>query len=180
MDYIVFDLELNSKPFKSRHPNEVIEIGAVKLNRDLEITGTFQSFVKPKVYKKLFKVIKQKTDISQEDINDAEDFKIVLSRFREWIARDYVLCSWGNDDIHHMRSNCRLNRLGTKWIKKCFDIQKHFSKVYGLPSGHVSSLKDALQVLDINVEGKLHRAGIDAKYTAEVFVGIFNEADLIQ
>jgi DNA polymerase III epsilon subunit-like protein len=54
MNYIVFDLELNSKPFKSRHPNEIIEIGAVKLNRNLEITGTFQSFVKPKVYKKAF------------------------------------------------------------------------------------------------------------------------------
>jgi inhibitor of KinA sporulation pathway (predicted exonuclease) len=179
MNYIVFDLELNSKPFKSRHPNEIIEIGAVKLNKDLEITDTFQSFVKPKVYKKLFKVIKLKTDIKQEDVNDAEDFKSVLSRFREWIDRDYVLCSWGNDDIHHMRSNCRLNRLGTKWIKKCFDIQKHFSKVYSLPQGQVSSLKDALQTLDINVDGKLHRAEADAKYTAGVFIRIFNESDLI-
>lgn len=178
MNYIIFDLELNSKPFKNRHPNEIIEIGAVKLSENLEIAGTFQSFVKPKMHKKLFKLIKQKTDIQQEDINNAEDFKCVLTKFREWIDEDYILCSWGYDDIHHMRSNCKLNSLSTKWIKKCFDVQKQFSKRFGLPPGQVSSLQNALTALDITLCENLHRAEIDAEYTTGIFVRIFDMADL--
>lgn len=176
MNYIIFDLELNSKPFKNRHPNEIIEIGAVKLNDNLEVAGTFQSFVRPKIYKKLFKVIKQKTDIKQEDINNAEDFKCVLAKFKDWIDRDYILCSWGYDDIHHLRSNCRLHRLSAKWIKNPFDIQKQFSIQNGLPAGQVSSLGNALGVLGVNVDEKLHRADIDAKYTADIFIRLKNDS----
>jgi inhibitor of KinA sporulation pathway (predicted exonuclease) len=179
MNYIIFDLELNSKPFKNRHPNEIIEIGAVKLNSNFEVVGTFQSFVRPKIYKKLFKVIKQKTDIKQEDINGAEDFKTVLTRFKEWADKDYILCSWGYDDIHHLRSNCKLYRLSAKWIKRYFDIQKQFSVQNGLPSGQVSSLGNALEVLGVNVDEKLHRADIDAKYTAGIFVRLVNDSGSI-
>jgi len=39
MNYIVYDLELNSKPFKSSIPNEIIEIGAIKLNENLQEIG---------------------------------------------------------------------------------------------------------------------------------------------
>jgi len=60
MNYIVYDLELNSKPFKSSIPNEIIEIGAIKLNENLQEIGMFSSFIKPKYFKKLFSVVKQK------------------------------------------------------------------------------------------------------------------------
>ena len=55
MNYIVFDLEWNQNPDGRRHPDsrlpfEIIEIGAVRLNEKLEITGTFQQLIRPKVY----------------------------------------------------------------------------------------------------------------------------------
>ncbi|MCX7922306.1 MAG: exonuclease domain-containing protein [Clostridia bacterium] len=178
MNYIIFDLELNSKPFKNRHPNEIIEIGAVKLNSDLKNEGVFQAFVKPKIYKKLFTVVKRKTKITQEDINEADGFKDVLARFKQWIEDDYILCSWGHDDIHHLKANCEFNKRGIKWLKKNMDIQKHFSKIYEAPPGQRYSLKNALEVLDINVQEELHRAEIDAMYTAEIFVKIFNRIDI--
>ena len=174
MDYIVFDLELNSKIFKSRLPNEIIEIGAVKLNDRLERVSSFQSFVKPKVHSKLFSIVKRKTNILQQDINNAQGFKDVLSSFKEWIGRDFILCSWGHDDIHHLKLNCQFNRSGSKWVSSYIDIQKHLSKIYNAPAGQRYSLTKALEILGIEVEGELHRADIDAKYTAEVFKRIFD------
>lgn len=178
MNYIILDLELNSKAFKSRHPNEIIEIGAIKLNTELKETGAFQAFVKPKVYRKLFPIVKRKTHISQDDINNAESFKVVLTSFKEWIGKDYILCCWGHDDIHHLKSNCEFNRRSTGWLKRSVDIQKQFSKISEAPSGQRVSLKNALIMLGIPLEEKLHRADADARYTAEVFKRIFNSLDL--
>lgn len=177
MNYIVFDLELNSKIFKSKLPNEIIEIGAVKLNRCLEEVSTFQSFIKPKIHRKLFPIIKRKTGILQADVNTAAGFKEVAGLFRQWIGKDYILCTWGHDDMHHIRSNCKLNRMNTDWLRNCLDIQKHFSKMYQSPPGQRFSLKSALSMLEIELEDELHRAEIDAKYTAKVFIEIFDRLE---
>lgn len=177
MNYIVFDLELNSKIFKSKTPNEIIEIGAIKLNERLECVDSFQAFVKPKVHKKLFPVVKRKTNILQQDINDAPNFRSVLLAFKEWIGRDYILCSWGHDDIHHLKLNCQFNKSGVKWIDSHIDIQKHFSRIYNAPAGQRYSLAKALELLGITVGEELHRADADARYTAEVFVRIYDKID---
>jgi 3'-5' exoribonuclease 1 len=178
MNYIIFDLELNSKVYKSELPNEIIEIGAIKLNDKLEIIDSFQSFTKPKIHRKLFPLIKRKTKITQESVNNADSFKDVLLRFRDWAGKNFILCSWGHDDIHHMKQNCKLNRLSAKWMKNTFDIQKHFSQAYEAPPGHKYSLTKALEALDIKPEEELHRAYIDAKYTTEVFIRLSDIIDL--
>lgn len=177
MNYIVYDLELNSKIFKSRIPNEIIEIGAVKLNDNLEILDSFQSFVRPKVHRKLFPLIKRKTGIIQEDVNNADSFKEVITRFIQWISGEYVLCSWGHDDIHHLRTNCELNRIKIGWLNSNIDIQNQVSQIYQLPKGEKYSLKKALLILDIPLEESLHRADVDAKYTAKIFIDVFDKLD---
>ena len=178
MNYIIFDLELNSKIFKSKLPNEIIEIGAVKVDDKLKQIGEFQAFVKPKIFRKLFPIVKRKTKINQKDIDDAESFKIVLDDFKDWIGgHEYILCSWGHDDFHHMKENCLFNRRSAKWINNHIDIQKHFSSLYGFASGTRSSLANALELLEITVDEDLHRADVDAKYTSEIFVRIFDKLD---
>ena len=54
VNYIIFDLEATcwlGRPPKGY--NEIIEIGAVKINQYGEETGRFESFVKPTVNRKL-------------------------------------------------------------------------------------------------------------------------------
>ncbi|UUZ92201.1 hypothetical protein LJK87_43485 [Paenibacillus sp. P25] len=48
MNYIVIDLEFNGRRHYNVYPMEIIEIGAVKLNEQLEIIDTFQSYIRPK------------------------------------------------------------------------------------------------------------------------------------
>ena len=55
MNYIVFDLEWNQSPDgkkfeNARLPFEIIEIGAVKLDKDKNIIDSFQRLIKPQVY----------------------------------------------------------------------------------------------------------------------------------
>lgn len=178
MDYIIYDLELNSKPFKSNLPNEIIEIGAVKLDSNLNEIDTFQAFIKPKYFKKLFPVVKRKTNITQEAINDAGNFKEVISNFRSWIGDNFILISWGHDDIHHLLTSCKGNKITTSWLKKNIDLQKQVSSIYQVPPGQRYSLENALNVLGIEVDEDLHRALADARYTAQIFQKTFDKLDL--
>ncbi|WP_187296174.1 3'-5' exonuclease [Tepidibacter mesophilus] len=178
MNYIIFDLELNSKPFKNKIPNEIIEIGAVKLNNDLEIIDRFQSFIKPKYFSKLFSLIKKKTNIKQVDIDNSDSFKSIIRSFKEWLGEDYLLCCWGYDDYYHIKSNCKLHNIKSSWISEFLDIQKQFSRIHKLEKGKTASLSNALALccIEINDEN-MHRADIDAEYTCKLFINIFQKLD---
>ena len=55
MNYIIFDFEWNNA-FNyaiKKSINEIIEIGAVKLDRNLNIVDTFKQLIKPKVSRKI-------------------------------------------------------------------------------------------------------------------------------
>lgn len=178
MNYIVYDLELNSKPFKSNLPNEIIEIGAIKLDDNLNKTGEFQSFVKPKYFKKLFSLVRKKTQITQENVNNADDFKNVITKFKQWIGTDSILISWGHDDIYNLSLNCRYHRIKVAWLKRNIDIQKQFSSIFNLPSGQRYSLENALKLMEIKTQDDFHRALVDAEYTSKIFKCIFEKVNL--
>ena len=55
MDYIIFDLEWNqgsrsSSAREERLPFEIVEIGAVKLNKNREMISEFSELIKPQIY----------------------------------------------------------------------------------------------------------------------------------
>ena len=54
MDYVIFDLEWNQCPYgkgkeNPKLPFEIIEIGAVKMDGERNVVGTFHRIVKPVV-----------------------------------------------------------------------------------------------------------------------------------
>ena len=55
VNYIIMDLEWNNTYCKKKKGfmNEIIEIGAVKLDSDLNIIDSYSVFVKPQLGKKL-------------------------------------------------------------------------------------------------------------------------------
>ena len=55
MNFIIFDLEWNNaySYAKKGFMNEIIEIGAVKLDENLKEIDRFREVVRPQVYKKL-------------------------------------------------------------------------------------------------------------------------------
>ena len=88
MQFVILDLEWNTaySGKLSRFINEIIEFGAVKLNEDLEVVDSFSSLVKPKIEKKLRGRVKTLTNISNEDVAEADGFEMVCERFTEWVG----------------------------------------------------------------------------------------------
>ena len=72
MNFIIFDLEWNNAyNYKlKRGMNEIIEIGAVKLDENLDVVDTFKQLIKPQLSKKLGSRFKNLTHITIDEIND--------------------------------------------------------------------------------------------------------------
>jgi inhibitor of KinA sporulation pathway (predicted exonuclease) len=185
MNYIIFDTEFNQPQPKLYNPNikfkpnrispfEVIEIGAAKVNQQLEIIDTFQSFINPVIYKRLSPIVSRKTKITKKDLNKGENYIKVMKAFRTWIGEDYILCTWSNNDIREMKRNCKYHNIDCEWLESYYDIQLHCTKLLGLPKSQTIGLKHALEAFNIEEDTGFHRAIDDAVYTAKVFIKVYS------
>ena len=115
MNFIVFDLEATCWQGSPRSMvQEIIEIGAVKLNSFGEVTGTFNRFVKPVMNPRLSAFCQELTSINQQEIDRARSFPQVIEHFQDWaeiFEQDYLLCSWGNFDRNMLIQDCLLHKL---------------------------------------------------------------------
>ena len=174
MNHVVVDLEMNpvSREFKEirRQMNdEVIEIGAVKLDGAFAETSRFQCYVKPE-YGKIRHQITKLTGITDETVADKEHFAAVFRRFVEWIGNeDVTIYSWSMSDIKQLKSECRLKlqdfdiaSFASHWI----DLQKEFDDRLGLTNS--LALHHALGAMNHRFEGVQHTALADALNTASI------------
>lgn len=174
MNYIVFDLEWNQAALGKRYinkkmPFEIIEIGAVKLNSDMEETGRFNELVKPKVYKNINRITGNIVHLDMKQLKSARPFQKVMESFLEFCGKDYVFCTWGNLDLIELQRNMKfysMSPLSQKPIK-FLDVQKLFALQFeGEKSQH--TLEYAVDVCGIQKDIPFHRAFADAYYTAKV------------
>ena len=73
MNYIILDLEWNQAAYKvdeeAELPFEIIEIGAVKLNKNAEIIDEFTALIRPQVYPFLVRRTREITGLSDDDLD---------------------------------------------------------------------------------------------------------------
>jgi DNA polymerase-3 subunit epsilon len=80
--FVVFDLETTGLDVKKHH---IIEIGAIRVNRDSTVHDTFQSLVKPG--RRISKNIERLTGITQAMLDaDGEPVASALQGFRDFIG----------------------------------------------------------------------------------------------
>jgi inhibitor of KinA sporulation pathway (predicted exonuclease) len=104
------DLEWNNTYCKKKKGfmNEIIEIGAVMLNEDLEVVDVFSTFIKAQLGKKLHSRVKELTNITNDDISSGTPFSQTMSLFRKWSSGpDTVFLTWGDTDIRVLIENFR-------------------------------------------------------------------------
>ena len=178
MNYIVFDLEWNQSPAgrageHPRMPFEIIEIGAVKLNEELEIMSEFRRLIKPKLYKKLQKYIRELLSYDEEDLKrDGVGFKEACSQFLEWAAdgseEGYAFCTWGPSDLSYLQNNMDFyNMKKLPYPLKFYDIQQIYAEKHS-KDGSVSRLEKAVDEMGIEADRPFHTAVNDAYYTGRV------------
>lgn len=177
MNYIIFDLEWN-QPYsndisfmkRTRMPitGEIIQIGAVKLNENMEIVDTFTMFVKPQFLHHMHKHVKELTGITQRDLSQGVPFKLAYAHFQHWCGSNYMLLSWGADDILMLRENLLLHTMKSIIYEQWADAQMIYSyERFGTTQQY--SLANAMKDLGVSSEQlSAHNALHDAIFTAHV------------
>ena len=186
MEYIVFDLEfnqgfdrkLNKTVSDEKCPFEIIQIGAVKLNSNLDMIDTFNTFVKPNIYKEIHPFIKKMTNINNEDVKDAPSFSEAFNMFNSFIGGEKnILCVWGNGDLKELYRNIKYYNLSTDNLSSNYiNVQHHASIYFNNPTGKSIGLQNAITLLELNQDKSYHNALNDAYYTSLVFKNIFNDS----
>lgn len=179
MNYIIMDLEWNNAYAKSDHKfiNEIIEVGAVKLDERLNTLSTFSELIKPVVAKKLRGRIKDLTHITNEDVSTGRSFSEVMHDFSKWCEGDCVIMTWGDTDIRTLLSNYIkfLGQSTIDFIEKYVDLQKYVQQFINMENIQQAGLSYAAGCLEIDPDSfPHHRALDDSILSAECFKKTFD------
>ena len=177
------DLEWNNAYMKSaqKFVNEIIEIGAVKLNENLEIVDTYSELIKPVVSRKLRSRIKDLTHLTNEDISGGIAFNEAISKLEEWSGNDALFMTWGDTDIRTMLSNFKyfLKKDSILFIERYADLQRYCQCFINMENIQQAGLSYAAECLQIDAEKyPHHRALDDSLLSAECFKQVFDKDKL--
>jgi DNA polymerase III epsilon subunit-like protein len=190
MAYIIIDLEFNNLEgitkffpniFEENNDlidldlkNEIIEIGAIKLDNYMKAIEDLKVYIKPSVIPILNPKISEITNIKEEDLAGGVSFEEGMDKLSTLIEEGDIICSWAKDDIIEIINNASYHNYDNiKWLKNYLDLQEYSTKILGKKKS--LSLKNALEEFKVKVDNtKLHDALNDAIYTGEVFKRIYN------
>ena len=185
MNYIIMDMEWNNSFNKAtqKFMNEIIEIGAVKLDENLNQIDTFSELIKPVISKKLRSRIKDLTHISNEDVKAGKSFKEVIREFKDWIGEDHLIMSWGDTDIRTLLTNYKwfMKKEQIDFIDRYADLQKYCQCFINMENIQQAGLSYAAECLEINPDDfPHHRALDDSLLSAECFKKVFDKEKLTE
>lgn len=174
MNYIVLDLEWNQgqRPrLKEDAPLfEIIEIGALKLDKDFNLVDVYESLVKPQIHKTMHKITADLVHLKMSDLKGGRPFEVVAKEFLEWCGKSPVFCIWGVQDLTEWQKNMEyyhMKPLGNGPIPY-YDVQK----LYSIYSGDKKKRQALHTVVElehmVDEDVSFHRALGDAYYTARV------------
>lgn len=188
MESIFVDFEMNpiDREYKSQRKivkNEIIEIGAVRVDELCNITSRFRCYVKPR-YNTIQRNITKLTGITDADVEDAIFFEEALQNFIGWIGSEKTkIYSWSNTDKEQLFGEALLklpeghNAL-LPTFRRWIDLQKIFSRLMGFD--HPVKLSNALGMLKIDFRGLEHSALIDAENSAVLLILLRNKEKFME
>lgn len=162
---IIVDLEATCEQDNREFPNEIIEIGAID-NYGKE----FSLFVKPKVKPVLTDFCKELTSITQEDVDNADEFPEVYSKWKKYVIGDgtpVTIVSWGEYDKRQLIRDMIRNKLPKdSLLDNHVNLKYYYKDVIGKWPGGMAK---ALRKLNIPLEGTHHRGIDDARNILKIY-----------
>jgi 3'-5' exoribonuclease 1 len=167
--YVVIDLEASCwEAAWVRHRMETIEIGAVRLDDGLDAVDEFDEFVRPVGIPRLSSFCKKLTSITQEQVDAADTFPVVLARFLHWAgSQPYRIVTWGAFDLGQIQMDCQRHgiafpqRLAADYV----NLKTAFGKWKDVKR---PGMTDALEILGLPHTGTHHRGIDDARNIARI------------
>ena len=185
MYYVIMDLEWNNayNKYKKGFVNEILEIGAVIADEELEVLDTFSVIIKSQLSKKLSGRVKNLTHITNEDMSSGVSFQKAISDFSKWLGgRNCVFMSWGNSDIRVLYDNfsmfCGIS--GIPFLTLYLDLQKYCQDFIVNAKNQQIGLVNAAVEMGIDVSHcKFHRALEDSLLGLRCLKKCYNREHLL-
>jgi len=159
-DYVVFDIETTGLSFKRC---KIIEIGAVRVDRDGKIVGTFSEFVNPE--EPIPYNIEQLTSINDSMVKDAPTIEVILPRFLEFCKGAKLVAHNATFDTSFIRECCHQQGLPYDFV--ALDTMT-LAYVF-VPEIGRYNLDRLCKYFNV-VNAHHHRACDDADVTAKIFL----------
>jgi len=173
-EFVIVDLEATcydnkdtTKPTDFR--NEIIEIGAVKLDETGKEIDRFGKFARPLKHPVISKFCNELTTITQEDIDYADELGDVLVQFFDW-CNGATLVSWGFYDRSQLEKDLIANDL--EYLLENIEGHQSLKHLHGewnkLRKGGIG-LGGAIKFEKLTFDGQPHRGIDDAINIANIF-----------
>lgn len=181
MQYIILDLEWDSA-YSVKHRrflNQILQIGAVRLNENFEVTDTFLETVKSSISKKVTGRFAGLTGITTERMLAGVPFETAVDDYNAWAPDDAVTMTWSDSDLYSIKENEEyiLNDKTFK-IGRYLDLQRFVQgelRLSGYNDKNQISLSAAAEMLNVTYEGlELHTARDDSLLCAALLKRCYN------
>lgn len=183
MHYIVVDFEWNQplsfqsasyRKVEDKLLFEIIEIGAVKLDKNFQIVDTFRQTIKPTHFTKIHPRIRRITGLSNDALADSPNFIEANKKFMDFCESDPQFVTWGSEDVSVYKQNLDCFEQNYETLS-FFNLQRMFSQSRKLGNNQ-PGLKMGMESFNIKEDESLpfHNALNDAYYTAKVLQHIEN------
>lgn len=186
MNYIVIDLEWNGSWSKKAHGyfNEIIEVGAVKVDEQMRIVDEFRAAIKPVVSKKLSTIVTDLTNITAEELEDGTTFTGMMRQLSKWMGKEpSTVLTWSTTDLLVLMENCRYfyGRQEIPFLNNYMDFQVYAQQRMGVDTSKQLGLARAGEMLDIPEDDmSLHRALDDSKLTAAILQKVYDKESFVR
>ena len=173
MVHIFIALEMNQVSWSDREAsgavkNEIIQIGAVKLDESYRVIDTYEAFVKP-TYSKICPICTRLTGITQEQADSGKSYPEAIVDFAEWAGTDACFYSWSDNDSRQLRHEAVCKKVDPAVIA-VFDRWVDFQLEYcNLVEQSRMGLDVALKGAGLFQIGAKHSAAADALSSVQLF-----------
>lgn len=182
MNIIILDLEWDSaySVKNQRFVNQIIQIGAVKLDSGCNIIDTFSVTVKSALSKKLTRRFVELTGITSEQMREGVPLSKAVEMYNAWAGTGTLTMTWSTSDLYTIIENCKyLLTPATRFrIEKYADLQSYVQnemRSIGFELKSQISLSGAAQMLSISSEGlELHKAQDDCLLSVALLKRFYN------
>lgn len=178
---IFIDLEMNTTDARLVHKkdlrNEVIEIGAVRMDEHFHPLDRFRIFVRPQYNGVIERKIYKLTGISNAAVSEAVSLTKALDALEAWCGSDGCeVYAWSTSDLTQLRKECRFKGIDSIFLDEIVqwhDFQEDFRQMLG--EKNILSLSNAMHRAGLEPEGSLHDASWDAYNSARLMETAYSE-----
>ena len=178
---IFIDLEMNTTDTRlvrrKKLKNEVIEIGAVRMDDAFHPLDRFRIFVRPQYNGVIERKIYKLTGISNGAVSDAVSLPEALDALEAWCGSDgYEIYAWSTSDLCQLRKECGFKGIDSVFLDEMVqwhDFQEDFRQMLG--EKNILSLRNAMHRAGLEPEGSLHDASWDAYNSARLMETAYSE-----